>query len=392
MHRNRREKRLAHHAGGQGHVNVGRTGPMEMPLVLSARRWGMAEWLRSEALWNALLARSEADPLFLSWGWLTRWWQCYGDPLGHPPHILAFYRGASLVGLVPFYQRRVKRAGLIVRSVQSIGLSWRDPGPLASQYLDVLAAASDVEAVRDASLQVLLEDSSWQELVVGPTAYGSQWRQRLAARESPSGCYARELDHSVSYQANLAGGFRTYLDRLSQSTRRSMWNLRRRLAALGPVRLEPVAADEIVVGFAELNRLHQLRWSKPAFSGTRLAFHLDLARRLAVAGELVFSRLRIGREVVSMLYDIRKGTRQYNIKMAFDPNFSLRLSLGLLHLGYAMEEAAAGGVTLYDFLAGLGQKSDYKRHLGQMNRNLSFVQVLRGRLLPPLYRWHDGNR
>ncbi|MBV8147155.1 MAG: hypothetical protein JO184_19345 [Gammaproteobacteria bacterium] len=54
-----------------------------------------------------------------------------------------------------------------------------------------------------------------------------------------------------------------------------------------------------------------------------------------------------------------------------------------------MEAAAQRQVRTYDFLAGSGQHSDYKHHLSQARRSLSCVQVLRGRLLPPLYRWHD---
>jgi CelD/BcsL family acetyltransferase involved in cellulose biosynthesis len=360
--------------------------------MLTMRRWGVAEWLHSEALWSGLLARTEADPLFLSWGWLTHWWQSYGDVLGHPPHIVAFYRDATLVGLAPLYFRLVRRGGVIARSVQLIGLSWRDPEPLISEYLDVIAAPQDAAAVRDACLRVLVEECAWQELVLGLTAAGPQWRSSLAARAPPSGCYVRELDRSISYQANLTGGFDSYLQKLSQSTRRSVWNLRRRLEGHGRVRLEQVDSGELGAGFADLNRLHQLRWSKPAFAGKRLAFHLDLARRLANSNELVLSRLRVGHEVVSVLYDIRKGARQYNIKMAFDPRFSDRLSLGLMHLGYAMEAAADCGVAVYDFLAGPGQRNDYKRHLSQASRNLSAVQILRGPLLPRLYRWYDHRR
>ncbi len=139
----------------------------------------------------------------------------------------------------------------------------------------------------------------------------------------------------------------------------------------------------------DLNRLHQLRWGKPAFVGPRLSFHQHLARGLAGRGELAVSRLRVAGAVVSVLYDIRKGGRQYNINMGFDPTFSGKLSLGLIHLGYAMERAAEQLVTTYDFLAGPGQRSDYKRYLSQERRQLSCLQVLRGRLLPALYRWHD---
>jgi CelD/BcsL family acetyltransferase involved in cellulose biosynthesis len=360
---------------------------------LVLRRWSVDEWLNSEAAWGALLARSAADPLFLSWEWLTHWWGCYGGRHGRVADILAFYRDDRLAGLAPLYRRPVTRAGVVrARSVQLIGLSWRDPEPLISEYLDVIAAPEDLGEVRRACLQVLLaEPIAWSELVVGLTAAGEEWCEAIA-RGAPAGHYVRQLDRSVSYQADLSGGFASYLKDLGQSTRRSIWNLRRRLAAQGSVVLEFPAAADLEGGFADLNRLHQLRWGKPAFTGTRLAFHTHLAARLAARGELMLSRLRIGAEVVSVLYDIRKGTRQYNIKMGFDPSGGTRVSLGLLHLGFAMEAAAERGVSLYDFLAGPGQRSDYKVHLSQRTRKLSCVQMLRGRLLSSLYRWRDRAR
>src|SRR5262249_45493429 len=94
----------------------------------------------------------------------------------------------------------------------------------------------------------------------------------------------------------------------------------------------------------------------------------------------------------SVLYDIRKGRRQYNMKMGFDPSLTNRLSLGLVHFGYAMEAAAERGAVLYDFLAGPGQTFDFKRNLGQIRRDLSCIQVLRGGVLPEIYRWRDRIR
>ena len=360
--------------------------------ALTLRRWAVEEWLGSELAWSRLLARSGADPLFLSWEWLTDWWRSYGGSLGRSPDILAFYRGEDLVGLAPLYHRLVMRGVLLAHSVQVIGLSWRDSEPLISEYLDVIAAPQDLGAVRHACLRLLLDEPAWTELVIGYSAAGQQWRDAFARLAPARGHYVRELDRSVSYQADLAQGFGPYLRDLGQSTRRSLWNLRRRLTDQGAVSLEFVAAGEIDGGFSDLNRLHQLRWKRPAFTGKRLAFHRTLASRLATHAELAFSRLRVGGDVVSVLYDIRKGARQYNIKMAFDPAFSSRVSLGLIHLGYAMENAADHGISSYDFLAGPGRASDYKRHLSQSRRALSCVQMLRGRILPALYRWRDHAR
>jgi CelD/BcsL family acetyltransferase involved in cellulose biosynthesis len=361
--------------------------------AFTVRRWTVEEWLGNEIACNNLLARSSADALFLSWEWLTHWWQCYGVTLGRAPEILAFYHGNNLVGLAPLYRRLVVRRGLLLaRSVQVIGLSWRDPEPLISEYLDVIASPENLDAVRRACVRVLLDEPVWTEFVIGFTAAGEQWRDAFARLAPSRGHYVRELDRSVSYQADLAQGFGAYLRDLGQSTRRSLWNLRRRLTDYGEVTFEFVSPEEIDSGFSDLNRLHQLRWKRPAFIGNRLVFHGTLAGRLTSRGELSFSRLRVGGDVVSVLYDIRKGARQYNIKMGFDPAFSSRVSLGLIHLGYAMEAAADHGVTVYDFLAGPGQTSDYKRHLSQARRALSCVQMLRGRVLPALYRWRDRAR
>ena len=365
------------------------SGPV-LDAPLTSRRWSMADWLASEALWGSLLARSQGDALFLSWDWLTLWWHCFAPSLGAVPEILAFYRAAELVGVAPLYRRRVLRSRVLpATSIQVIGVSWRDPGPTTSEYLDILALDTEADSVRRACARLLLSERAWTEWVIGFSAAGREWGEAFARPEQAPRQYVRHLDREVSYQADLSRGFGGYLRGLGQSTRRSLWNLRRRLALQGAVSFELLSPAEIESGFDELNRLHCLRWQQPAFAGPALEFHRRLASRLASRGELVLSRLRVGGRVVSMLYDICKGTRQYNISMGFDPCFSRKLSLGLLHLGYAMEAAAERQVRTYDFLAGSGQHSDYKHHLSQARRSLSCVQVLRGPVLPPLYRWHD---
>jgi len=361
--------------------------------ALTLRRWTVADWLGNEAGWNRLLERSRADPLFLSWEWLTHWWQCFAAELAATPEILAFYRGADLVGVVPLYRRRLIRAGMLpASSIQPIGLAWRDPAAVMSEYLDVVAAEADAQTVRRACARALLEEATWTEWVIGFTASARQWCEAFARREPGQRQYVRDLDRSASYQADLSQGFANYLRALGRSTRRSVWGLRRRLTESAQVRFETVGRDEVEEAFADLNRLHELRWKKIAYAGARLAFHTGLAKELAVRGELAISRLRIGGEVVSVLYDIRKGGCQYNISMGFDPAFNRKLSIALLHLGYAMEMAAESRVVTYDLLAGRGQRSDYKRNLSQRCRELSCVQVLRGHLLPSLYRWHDRVR
>jgi CelD/BcsL family acetyltransferase involved in cellulose biosynthesis len=361
--------------------------------ILTLRRWSTADWLASEADWAQLLARSDADKLFLSWEWLTLWWECFAETLSAVAEILAFYREGDLIGVAPLYRRRVRRGRILqVRSLQLIGSAWRDDGPAISEYLDILAVSAETGTVRHACARALLGERAWTEWVIAFTAAARPWREVFAQTGAGQGCYAREVDGLASYQADLSGGMPAYLRSLGQSTRRSVWNLRHRLARQGGVSLELLSAQEIEGGFSDLNRLHRLRWRQPAFAGRQLEFHTRLARRLASREELLLSRLRVGGRVVSVLYDIRKGARQYNISMGFDPSFDGGVSLGLIHLGYSMEVAAERQVSTYDFLAGTGQHADYKSHLGQARCTVSCVQLLRGRVLPALYRWHDRLR
>lgn len=95
---------------------------------------------------------------------------------------------------------------------------------------------------------------------------------------------------------------------------------------------------------------------------------------------------------MSVLYDIRMGSVQYNIQMGFKHDLSKRLSLGLIHLGYAIEEAAREGVLVYDCLAGRGMRNDYKRNLATRSRPLLTVHSVRGSVASIIYRLVDFRR
>jgi CelD/BcsL family acetyltransferase involved in cellulose biosynthesis len=356
-------------------------------MSLTIRRWSADEWHAQHAAWDELLARSASDRLFLSSGWLTTWWRWFGR--SRELHVLGVYRGTELVGAAPLYRQTTTRRMMPVRSLQFIGTAWRDPQALISEYMDFIALRGLEREVRGTLLDHLLAEGGWSELLVGYGRDPEAWLSALADSPVAAGTYVRTTEHCVSHQADLSGGFSGYLKQLGQSTRRSLYHLRRRLASPENVQLEHVAAHEMESAFEEFNVLHQRRWGQPAFTRDRLAFHVELARTLEPRGEVAFSRLRVDGHTVSMLYDLRKGSRQYNLKMAFNPDTERRFSLGLIHLGYAMERAANDGIGTYDFLAGPGQRTDFKGHLSQAREPLATVQLVRGSFLPRLYRWYD---
>src|SRR5690606_40849246 len=64
------------------------------------------------------------------------------------------------------------------------------------------------------------------------------------------------------------------------------------------------------------------------------------------------------------VFDISYQGRKYNLQTGYQENFHKSISLGTLHFGYQIEAAFRDpDVAFYDFMAGKGKNSDYKKSL-----------------------------
>ena len=94
--------------------------------------------------WNKLLQKSETRSVFLTWQWLSSWWECFSD--GATLFTFAVERSGELVGIAPLMVRRTEGA----RFVEFLGMG-------SSDYCDVIASDDDkaevVRAVWDALLK-----------------------------------------------------------------------------------------------------------------------------------------------------------------------------------------------------------------------------------------------
>jgi CelD/BcsL family acetyltransferase involved in cellulose biosynthesis len=347
-------------------------------------------WASLQAEWGSLLQRSRADPLFLSLDWLRLWWKHFEPQGDEALKVLAVYVSEELIGLAPFIIGSVKRRmGLRYRSAQMVG-NWLDESRgMFSEYLDVLAVPGRDACVRLAVARTLLRELDCAEIVVACTREHGPWRTALAQINA---CYLRPVEPQLSFQAWLGDGFGSYARKLGSSTRRSLINLRSRLEAVGPVSLVRADAAAATAALDELGSFHALRWGMPPFVDNVDRFHRELIGKWAPLGKILISRLLVGQRCVSVLYDIRIGQTQYNLQMGFDPAFEAKASLGLMHLGYAMEQAAGEGVKMYDFLAGTGLKSDYKRNLASQWQTVATVHGIAGFLPKLAYRSVDRAR
>jgi CelD/BcsL family acetyltransferase involved in cellulose biosynthesis len=354
--------------------------------------WNEEEYLRAREQHTELLQRSSADPLFQSWDWLSLWWIHFGKPMPECRlRVLAALEGERLIGLLPLVEGYGRRHKLLrLRAASVLGNFFRLGSAFPTEYQDVIAETGRESEVLDACLRHFRRHSDADELTIGWCHRSDRWREALMSARLYNWEYVRRVDPMMAYSASFSSGFDSYVRQLSGNSRRALVNLRKKLHEAGRVVLHVATEPEQPLMLSRLNELHALRWGAPAFDERRLQFHRELIARLACRNGVALSELRIDDRPVSVLYDLCAGQRQYNIQMGFDPDALKSGSLGLLHLGYAMESAATAGVKRYDFLGGKGKNADYKQRFATDSIELATVQLIRPPATALLFRVNDA--
>jgi CelD/BcsL family acetyltransferase involved in cellulose biosynthesis len=358
---------------------------------LKVTRWSLEQWLSSEDKHTELLQRSTADPLFQSFAWLSLWWKFFGRPEdGETVSVYAAHDADRLIGLMPLHHARTaRRWPLNYKSASFLGNRLRENRGIPTEYQDVIAEQGREQEVREASLRAFLLENTDAELTIGWTKAAADWQKAFTAQQGQSRRHTRTLDPQTSYQVNLGEGFSAYTKSLSANARRALLNQRSQLQKQGTVVSTKLDPANFASGLATLNELHSKRWGKVAFVGKKIKFHESLTAQLPEGCQGIIHELSIAGQVVSSLYDIRCGKFQYNIQMGFDNSRLSSGSLGILHLGYALEEAASGGVQTYDFLGGYGKSTDYKSRYSTQHADLVSTQTLLSAPVAALYRAYE---
>ncbi len=340
--------------------------------------------------WDDLMRRCAADPLFMSWRWQRTWLRHFREEAALTPHIVSLRnKEGQLVALAPFCSRVLSTKGLRTRRIELIGGLWRSNRTMRSEYLEPLIDPAWVAPAAPALARWLLDIGDCHEFVFKDSPAASRSAAALCERLSDR-CLVRSLsraEEDVARFIALPESYEDYLATLGGNTRRRLHGRRKYLERLGHVQIRKAGPERIAEFFGVLNRFHVHRWGAPAFEGSRLEFHLDLCRQLLPLGNIHASELLLDGRVLSVLYNVVAGGREYNLQMGFDQSFhSGKISLGTLHLGYAIEDAIRRRVTEFDLLAGSGKREFYKPRIAPEGVVLVTRHVIRPRLRQAAYR------
>jgi len=323
--------------------------------------------------------------LFQTKAWQSAWWETWGQQKQF--RLIREWDG-EVSGL---YESRYRWKGLLpIRSLQFVGTSHRELRTPRTEYNrffgDDLSGTSLIVA-----MEQILEGYPWTEVVFSDLLCGSEELSALVTIAATHRWAFRINASDDGYAVATTGSFKDYLASLGVNSRLRLYNRRKLLESLGEVHLENLWPGNPELFFQTLNRFHRVRWDKNCVAEKSLEFHMKFLSRIEEEeGEPLLSVLRSNGEVVSVLYNVRYCGVVYNIQAGFEESFHKKLSLGSLHLGYAIEEAFRCPVTRrFDFLAGEGKNENYKSRFATESYQFISVMLVKSVLFRALY-WMRG--
>lgn len=323
--------------------------------------------------------------VFQSQAWQSAWWDTWGD---EPGFRLVRPWDGEVSGL---YESRYRLKGILpVRSLQFVGTSYRNLRTPRTEYNRFCPSAMRGRDLLTEMVQVL-EKQPWTEVVFNDLLSGSEELSALVTIAATHKWAFRINAADEGYAVDTRDSFEAYLASLGANSRLRLYNRRKLLEGEGEVRLETAWPSGTEQFFTVLNRFHRARWKKDCVTERSLAFHRTFLTRLEQeGGEPMLSMLLCDGNVVSVLYNVWYKGVVYNIQAGFDEQFHKKLSLGSLHLGYAIEDAFQRSDTgRFDFLAGEGKNEDYKSRFATENYQFISVMLVKSLLFRALY-WMRG--
>jgi CelD/BcsL family acetyltransferase involved in cellulose biosynthesis len=312
------------------------------------------EALRDE--WNDVLARSASNNLFLTWEWVSTWWELYGAG-AHLYVLTARADDGSLVGIAPLHRRPRTVLGLgSVDVLEFIGSG----GDVTPEQLDFIVVSGAEAEVTPAFVSFIEEDPRVRGIDLRPFAAGSpnlpHVDRVLRSMRGHLSCDADSICPVLPLPASKA----EFIASRSRNYRKKIGEYQRRCARdFGAhVRLSASQA-ELDRDMGALVTLHRKRWAgrSRAFRTTAyLEFHRRLARRLFDKGWVRMFALDSARGPLAVLYCFAYADRYYFYQAGRDPQWS-KHRVGLVLMHNAIERAIEERAHVFDFLRG---EEEYK--------------------------------
>jgi CelD/BcsL family acetyltransferase involved in cellulose biosynthesis len=333
--------------------------------------------------WNRLLQASSANGVFLTWEWISRWWEVYGGE--RKLTVLLAWRAAELVGIAPLMIGKHPSYGSArPRVLMMIGQG----GDTLAERFAFISAPNDEDELAKVFVRHLLGPlaGSW-DMILFERMLDSPAKDRLvAALEESRLTVEMSAEHLAPY-ATLPNDMEAFLASRSRNFRSQYRSSCKKLEQLGDVRLRYAGTDiAISDAIQTLARLHRERFAEESTSfrsDAYVRFHTRLAETFFERGWLWLVVLEVAGESIAARYDYVYANKVWCMQGGWDPRFGA-VRPGMVLTGAVIQWAIERGLAEYDFLCG---EEAYKNRWSDAERRMTSVQAfnpatLVGRVLP----------
>jgi hypothetical protein len=315
------------------------------------------EFCQMESIWQDCLEKSSANPLFLSWIWISSWWSIWQPRLNLVLLLLGVYEDKKIIGIVPCYTYKQKGVvGLNKIRCEFIGDYSASNDSIRSEYFDFILPKARYKEIIPKIFEYFIGNSI-DEVILKDRDSTSDTSNYLSSK-FPNSLIFKDKGIKIASKQS----FEDYLQQLGKNTRLKLYN-RRKLLDNNKLSFvdKPIDIEHF---FETLNTMHLERWGKVCFSVHSLCFHYKVAHYFMERGQLQCLKLVNENTIQAVCYDIEIEGVRYNIQLGHYGQNNAKISMGTLMLGFAIEQAHVSDITLhYDLLAGNGKNTFYKKKL-----------------------------
>lgn len=233
-------------------------------------------------------------------------------------------------------------------------------------------------------------DFSWDQFYIPDLLLESPDYAQVCTAANSMGLSVLLRDSATTYAVKLRdNSFESYLRSLSGGTRAKLFNKRKKLNDVGNITVHNLWPN--VLEFIDiLNQFHRQRWGKPCYHGRNLTQIVSFLEKISNDGGVPdLSVIYCNDQPISAVLDLAYRGRIYNIQSGYLEKFQDGISMGTLHFGFQLEKAFGSGAEFYDFMAGSGKNSNYKKAIATHHATFVSLMIIRNPLLKMLYLMKD---
>lgn len=295
--------------------------------------------------WNALVLHTGAD-VYQTFDWCSLWWKYYGKR--RQLHLLLFFSGKELVGLIPTFIETVWLGFTFVRTAKIIGSDF------SLQLCNLPVSPSALRPALRCATEYLLNQKKCDVFLLGPLAGPSSQFDELfsvCSEPSPFVQSAKLLGRSCNTYFFLPPNYEEYIKAVGKQQRGNFNRSVTQLEKSHVVSVDEISTPEKLQSeFQTFCQLHDAQWQAEGKLGhfgswpSARDFNRDLINTLGTQGMVRFYRILADDKVVSSQYSFVFGhTNYWRLPARVHGSTWDRLSFGKMGLVKMIEASIKDG-------------------------------------------------